>query len=83
MDFVLGLDLDRAVPAAPPAGARPGATLESEPLPESLRELVTARTTARAGRDWATADRLRDELHALGVEVIDLPDGTSETRPIA
>jgi cysteinyl-tRNA synthetase len=83
MDFVLGLDLDRAVPAAPPAGARAGATLEPEPLPENVRELIATRTAARAARDWATADRLRDELHALGVEVIDLPDGTSETRPIA
>ncbi len=33
------------------------------------------RTTARAERDWATADAVRDRLTAAGVEVTDTPDG--------
>ena len=33
------------------------------------------RDTARANKDWAEADRLRDELRAMGWEVRDGPDG--------
>ena len=36
-----------------------------------MRELAAARATARAGRDFAEADRLRDELRARGWEVRD------------
>ena len=80
MDFVLGLDLDRSVPPATPPDVV--ASEISEPLTDRATALIATRTAARAARDWATADRLRDELRSLGVEVVDLPDGTSETRPI-
>jgi cysteinyl-tRNA synthetase len=43
---------------------------------------MAARASARAARDYATADRLRDELRGLGVEPIDRPDGTSDWRPV-
>lgn len=42
--------------------------------PEAV-ELAHERARARASRDWARADRLRDELRALGWEVRDGPDG--------
>jgi len=42
--------------------------------PEALA-LAEARARARARRDWPEADRLRDELRALGWEVRDLPAG--------
>jgi cysteinyl-tRNA synthetase len=48
---------------------------EAEDLPAGARELLDAREAARAGRDWAAADRLRDELLALGVAVEDTRDG--------
>ncbi len=38
--------------------------------------LVALRQEARARRDWATADRIRNELAALGVTLEDRPDGT-------
>ncbi|HEY3237983.1 MAG TPA: hypothetical protein VGL92_00365, partial [Acidimicrobiia bacterium] len=44
-------------------------------LPAGARELLDARERARAGRDWATSDRLRDELAALGVDVADTKEG--------
>ncbi len=47
---------------------------EPEPTPE-VRELLEARTAARANRDWATADRLRDEIRELGWKIMDGPDG--------
>ena len=37
--------------------------------------LVAARTTARSNKEWAEADRIRDELVAEGVTIIDTPDG--------
>ena len=44
-------------------------------VPPEARTLLDARAQARADRDWTEADRLRDELHALGWEVRDGPDG--------
>jgi cysteinyl-tRNA synthetase len=40
-----------------------------------IDELVAARERARRERDFAEADRLRDELDERGVEVTDTPDG--------
>ena len=42
--------------------------------------LVAARDDARARRDWAEADRLRDELVALGWTVEDSAEGTRVRR---
>ena len=33
------------------------------------------RSTARAGKDWAVADEVRDRLAAAGVEITDTADG--------
>lgn len=45
----------------------------------ALDRLVSAqlarRATARKERDWTTADAVRDELAAAGIEVTDTPDG--------
>jgi cysteinyl-tRNA synthetase len=76
MDFVLGLDLHEAMPTVP---GTPGAE-SGEPLPGGALELLSARTAARAARDWAEADRLRGALRELGVEPIDRPDGGSDWR---
>jgi cysteinyl-tRNA synthetase len=40
---------------------------EGRPAPEEIEKLVAARAEARAARNWAEADRLRDELLARGV----------------
>ena len=37
--------------------------------------LVAARTEAKKAKNWAEADRIRDELKARGVEIIDTPQG--------
>jgi cysteinyl-tRNA synthetase len=49
------------------------ARAESAP-PEAI-ELADRRAAAREARDWAEADRLRDELRSLGWEVRDGPEG--------
>ncbi|MCB1184866.1 cysteine--tRNA ligase [bacterium] len=38
--------------------------------------LLAARRAAREGKDWAAADRIRDELAGLGVGVQDGPEGS-------
>lgn len=43
--------------------------------PDSVVALAEQRTAARAARDWATSDALRDEIAALGWQVKDTPDG--------
>jgi cysteinyl-tRNA synthetase len=48
---------------------------ESVEVPSEVRSLADAREQARAGRDFARADELRDELRVLGWEVRDGPDG--------
>jgi cysteinyl-tRNA synthetase len=45
------------------------------PISDEVAALRDARESARRERDWAEADRLRDELRALGWEVRDGPDG--------
>ena len=38
--------------------------------------LVLARTEAKKAKNFAEADRIRDQLKAMGVEIIDTPQGT-------
>ncbi len=48
-----------------------------------IDDLVRRRTEARAARNWAEADLLRDELAALEIEVTDTPDGATWKRRAA
>jgi cysteinyl-tRNA synthetase len=63
-DEVLGLDLAHAKP--------PAHEYESDPRIDGL---VAERQAARAGKDFATADRIRDELDAEGIGIVDTPEG--------
>ena len=38
--------------------------------------LVAERDAARAAKDWARADQIRDELAERGIELLDSPSGT-------
>jgi cysteinyl-tRNA synthetase len=59
-------DIDQVLSVLPDAG---------ESLPSEVRALLDARAAARAARDWAASDRIRDELGALGIAVEDTRDG--------
>ena len=48
-----------------------------EELKAKVEALLTARTSARAAKNWPEADRIRDELAALNVEVMDGPAGAT------
>ena len=45
--------------------------------PAQVEALIAARKEARAAKNWAESDRIRDELAALGVVVKDNKDGTT------
>jgi cysteinyl-tRNA synthetase len=61
-DHVLGLDLSADIGKA-------------AVLPPGAGALLAERERARVAQDWPAADRLRDELAALGVKVADTPGG--------
>ncbi|MFY9113796.1 MAG: cysteine--tRNA ligase, partial [Dethiobacteria bacterium] len=44
-------------------------------LEEKVREAIEHREEARRNKDWATADRIRDELDAEGIILEDTPHG--------
>lgn len=48
---------------------------ESIEITSELRSLLEKRATARLNKDWATADKIRDELKELGFVVKDTSDG--------
>lgn len=41
---------------------------------------IVQRTAARSAKDWATSDRLRDELVEMGIAIKDGAKGTTRTR---
>ena len=49
--------------------------VEAGEAPDDVRRLAEARLAARAGRNFAEADRLRDQIEAAGWEVQDVADG--------
>ena len=63
VDRVLALDLERPI--------------QEEELSAQARELLEARATARANKDFKQSDELRAKLQAIGIEVLDTPNGQS------
>lgn len=47
---------------------------------DKIEELVKQRDEARANKDWATSDKLRDQLKEMGITIQDTPQGTRWTR---
>jgi cysteinyl-tRNA synthetase len=64
IDFIR--DLDRVLGIAPAA---------EDILEPELAQLIDERAAARAGKDWAASDRLRNELAERGIQVEDTRDG--------
>ncbi|MFM7051184.1 MAG: cysteine--tRNA ligase, partial [Planctomycetota bacterium] len=72
MDSVLGV-FERNSPLASAA---------SDDLATKVEALLERRRAARAAKDWAESDRVRDELTALGVRIKDGPQGTTWERAL-
>ena len=52
---------------------------KSNDLDAEIEELIAKRQEARANKDWATADRIRDELKGRGIILKDTPQGVTWT----
>ena len=70
-DQVLSLNL---LAAAEKLAAKQAEEEAASADPE-IDALVAARTEAKKAKNWAEADRIRDELKARGIEIIDTPQG--------
>jgi cysteinyl-tRNA synthetase len=68
-DEVLGLDLANAAPAQE--------VMEEDPRIDTL---LAEREAARKNKDFATADRIRDELLSEGLVIVDSPEGPRWSR---
>lgn len=64
-DKVLGLDLTKAENET------------DDDLGAEIETLIAKRQKARADKDWATADKIRDDLLAKNIKLIDTPNGVT------
>ncbi len=53
---------------------------QSNDLDAEIEELIAQRQEARANKDWATADEIRDDLKAKGIILKDTPQGVTWTK---
>ena len=57
-------------------GLRPDSSDNKEVDEDLIYELIDKRKAAKAGKDFAEADRIRGELLAMGIEIKDTREGT-------
>ncbi len=53
---------------------------KSNDLDSEVEALIEKRQQARAAKDWATADKIRDDLKAMGIILKDTPQGVTWTK---
>lgn len=70
MTAILGVD-----PLVWQAGSAQGNAKEHAALDSLIQAALAKRAAARAAKNWAVADQVRDELLDAGIEVIDTPEG--------
>ncbi len=76
-DYVLSLGLLEHAAAVRKAQQEAEAAQEKDP---EIDALVQARSDAKKAKNFAEADRIRDELKARGIRIIDTPQGTKWSR---
>lgn len=69
-DDFLGLDI----------GSATQGDVDVDALPADVQALIDDRAAARAEKDWARADARRDEITALGYELLDTAEGQKVRR---
>ena len=53
---------------------------EETSLDDEVEALIAARNEARASKNWAEADRIRDQLKDMGIALKDTPQGVTWSR---
>lgn len=53
---------------------------KSNDIDSEIEELIEQRQQARANKDWATADKIRDDLKARGIILKDTPQGVTWSK---
>src|SRR5699024_4825430 len=83
LQLVAMLDVLGVNPLDPSWGEQHSPAGSSSILDALVQERLRARAQARADRDFATADAIRDQLGAVGVAIEDTPSGArwSLTHP--
>ena len=76
-DEVLGLDLLGHAAALREQEAAPAQSGEGD---AEIEALIAQRTQAKADKNWAEADRIREELKTQGIELIDTKEGVTWKR---
>ncbi|MCQ2406877.1 MAG: cysteine--tRNA ligase, partial [Oscillospiraceae bacterium] len=72
-DNVLGLDLDKEFEEIEVKN-------DDDELAAKVEEMLAKRAEARKNKDFATADAIRNELTAMGIEIKDTPQGATWTK---
>ena len=66
-----------------PEGFLQGGNDDEQGLSEAeINQLIQDRIDAKANKDWATADQIRDQLKELGIILEDIPGGTTSWRRV-
>jgi cysteinyl-tRNA synthetase len=80
-DTVLCLDLlaaaQRVIDEEEKARAEKEAALAADPVARAIEEKIAARAAAKKAKNFAEADRIRDELAAEGIILVDTAAGTT------
>ncbi|MBQ1956068.1 MAG: cysteine--tRNA ligase [Clostridia bacterium] len=74
-DKVLSLNLISAAEKIKAEAAAKAAAEAAESADPEIDALLAKRTEAKKAKDFATADAIRDQLKARGIEIIDTPQG--------
>ena len=75
-DRVLSLDLIDAAKARVNAEAEEATPASDDPLVAEIEAAIAERARAKKEKNYAEADRIRAELAARGITLIDTPNGT-------
>ncbi len=82
VSLVLAWERVLALGLVPPSGTSDGDSQDRDAagkgrLVAEVEALIEQRNEARTKKDYATADRIRSDLEARGVELVDTPSGTT------